>query len=204
MARMKLRSVRHKLFVGVLLTSLAAIVFTGAALLFYDLHTLRDTLRQDLSTQAELIGRACVPALQFDDAKVANDNLALLAARPAVDAAALYSAKGAVFGRYVRAGEAAGDFPKLLVEGDAVEFSGNEIYVTRHIVSDNEVVGAIYLRAHYDLFQRVKSYLGIVLAVGTLALIISLVLSFWLQATVTKPILAITGLAQKVVDKGDY
>jgi PAS domain S-box-containing protein len=204
MARIKLRSVRQKLFVGVLLTSLAAIVVTGAALLFFDLHTLRDTLRQDLSTQAELIGRACVPALQFDDAKVANDNLALLQARPAVDAAALYNAKGAIFGRYSRAGQGSEDFPKLLVDGDAVDFSGDDIYVTRHIVSDNEIVGTIYLHAHYDLFKRVRSYLGIVLAVGTLALLISFALSFWLQATVTKPILAITGLAQRVSEKGDY
>ncbi len=202
-ARVRLRSVRQKLFVGVLLTSLAAILVTGAALLFYDLHTLKDTLSNDLNTQAELIGRACVPALQFDDAKVANDNLALLQARPNIDTAALYNAKGTVFGRYTREGVAAEPLPQL-PEADEVRFSGDDIYVSRRIVDGAEIVGTLYLHAHYSLYQRIRTYLGIVLAVGSLALLISLVLSTWLQATITRPILAITGLAQRVVEKGDY
>ncbi|MGH8399623.1 MAG: CHASE sensor domain-containing protein, partial [Gammaproteobacteria bacterium] len=88
--RLNLNSVRYKMFFGVLLTSLAALVVTGVSLLAYDLHNLKQTWADDLSTQAELIGRACVPALQFDDPKVANANLALLQARPMIDAAALY------------------------------------------------------------------------------------------------------------------
>jgi len=199
----RLRSVRTKLFVGVLLTSLAAIVVTGASLLAYDLHSIRETLSVDLSTQAELIGRACVPALQFDDPKVAHDNLALLDARPNIDAAGLYNAKGVLFGNYVRNGSTPEDFPPL-AGTDGVRFSGQDIYVTRRIVSDKEIVGFIYMHAEYGLYQRVKSYLGIVLAVGSLALLVALLLSLWLQVTVTRPILAITGLAQQVVEKGDY
>ncbi len=202
-ARIRLRSVRTKLFVGVLLTSLAAIVVTGASLLAYDLHSLRETLTVDLSTQAELIGRACVPALQFDDPKVAHDNLALLDARPNIDAAGLYNAKGVLFGNYVRNGGTPENFPPL-AGTDGVRFSGQDIYVTRRIVSDKEIVGFIYMHAEYGLYQRVKSYLGIVLAVGSLALLVALLLSLWLQVTVTRPILAITGLAQQLVEKGDY
>jgi PAS domain S-box-containing protein len=201
--RIRLRSVRLKLFIGVLLTSLAAIVITGASLLAYDLHSLRETLTLDLSTQAELIGRACVPALQFDDPKVAHDNLVLLDARPNIYAAGLYNAKGVLFGNYVRNGAAAQNFPPL-VGADEVDFSGRDIYVTRRIVSDKEIVGFIYLHAQYGLYQRVQSYLGIVLGVGALALLVALLLSLWLQVTVTRPILAITGLAQKVVEDGDY
>ncbi|HEY4128851.1 MAG TPA: ATP-binding protein [Gammaproteobacteria bacterium] len=199
----RLRSVRTKLFVGVLFTSLAAIVITGASLLAYDLHSLRQTLDIDLSTQAELIGRACIPALQFDDAKVAHDNLALLDARSNIDAAGLYNAQGVLFGSYSRNGTAPESFPAL-AGTDEVRFSGQDIYVTRRIVSDKEIVGFIYMHAQYGLYQRVKSYLGIVLAVGSLALLVALLLSLWLQLTVTRPILAISSLAQKVVEDGDY
>jgi PAS domain S-box-containing protein len=202
-ARIRLRSVRTKLFVGVLFTSLAAIVITGASLLAYDLHSIRETLSIDLSTQAELIGRACVPALQFDDPKVAHDNLALLDARPNIDAAGLYNAKGVLFGSYARNGTTPESFPAL-AGTDEVSFSGQDIYVTRRIVADKEIVGFIYMHAQYGLYQRIKSYLGIVLAVGSLALLVALLLSLWLQVTVTRPILAITGLAQQVVENGDY
>ena len=200
---MRLSSVRYKLFIGVLLTNIAALLVTGLALLAYDLHTLKTTLGADLSTQAELIGRACAPALQFDDPKVANDNLALLKARPLIDAAALYNSKGVIFGSYSRAGAAPVSFPQL-PSADSVDFDGEDVTVNRRIVDNNEIVGSIYLHAHYGLYQRIRNYTGILLAVGSLALLISLILSTWLQATVTRPILDITKVAQQVVEKGDY
>ena len=201
--RIRLSSVRYKLFVGVLLTNIAALLVTGLSLMAYDLHTLKSTLTTDLTTQAALIGRACVPALQFDDAKVANDNLALLQARPHIDAAALYNSKGVIFASYSRAGAQAASFPQL-PDVDSVTFIGEYVVVNQRIVDNNEIVGSIYLHAHYDLYQRIRTYTGILLAVGSLALLISLLLSTWLQRTVTKPILDITKLAQQVVEKGDY
>ena len=199
----RFRSVRLKLFIGVLVTSLAAILITGASLLAYDLHSLRGTLSDDLTTQAELIGRACTPALQFDDPKAAADNLALLKARPNIDAAAVYNAKGMRFGSYARNGATPEDFPPLAGE-DAVRFSGQDIYVMHRVVDNREILGFIYLHAQYDVYERARSYLGIVLVVGALALLVALLLSLWLQATVTRPILAISGVAQQVVEKGDY
>ena len=201
--KLRMKSVRTKLFAGVLLTTLAALTVSGAALLAFDLHTLRASLRDDLSTQAELIGRACVPALQFDDPKVANDNLALLKARPLIDAAALYDSKGALFSSYTRAGSAPMQFPQL-PDVDSVQFDGQEITVNRRIVDNSEIVGSIYLHAHYELYQRVRTYIGILLAVSALATLTSLLLSTWLQAAITRPILAITRLAQRVTEKRDY
>jgi PAS domain S-box-containing protein len=199
----RLRSVRTKLFLGVMVTSLAVIVITGASLLAYDLHNLRIALTDDLSTQAELIGRACTPALQFDDPKAANDNLALLKARPNIDAAGLYNAKGTLFGNYSRSGTTAESFPAL-AGADEVRFDGQDIYVMHRVVDNHEILGFIYLHAQYNLYQRVRSYSGIVLAVGGLALLVALLISLWLQAMVTRPILAISGLAQQVVENGDY
>ena len=201
----RLRSVRLKLFVGVLLTSLTAIVITGASLLAYDLHGARQALTEDLGTQAELIGRACTPALQFDDPKAANDNLALLKARPIIDAAAVYNGKGAMFGHYIRDGAAPETYPALGGGEDEVHFSGQDVFVNRRIIDDShEIVGFIYLHAHYNIYDRARNYLSIVLLVGALALLVALLLSLWMQLTVTRPILAITGLAQQVVERGDY
>ena len=201
----RMRSVRTKLFVGVLVTSFVAIFITGASLLAYDLHSLRQTLTDDLGTQAELIGRACTPALQFDDPKAASDNLALLKARPNIDAAAVYNGKGAMFGHYIRDGAAPETYPALAGGENEVRFSGQDIFVNRRVIDDShEIVGFIYLHAHYNVFDRARSYMGIVLGVGSFALLVALLLSLWLQLTVTRPILAITGLAQQVVERGDY
>lgn len=201
--RLHFKSVRRKLFFGVLLTTIAALLVAGLSLLVFDLHTLKDTLAEDLSTQAEVIGRACVPALQFDDVKVATDNLALLKARPLVDAAALYDPKGVIFASYVRQGGAAAGFPQLPGE-DAVQFSGEDVVVFHRIVNANEIVGSLYLHAHYGLYERIRIYSGILLAVTSLSLLIALLLSTWLQATITEPILGITRVAQQVIEKRDY
>ena len=201
--RLQFRSVRHKLFFGVLLTTVAALLVAGLSLLVFDLHTLKDTMAGDLDTQAEIIGRACVPALQFDDTKVANDNLALLKARPEVDAAALYDPKGVIFASYVRQGAGAETLPQLPGE-DAVHFSGQDVVIFHRIITANEIVGSIYLHAHYGLYQRVRVYSGILLAITSFALLIALSLSTWLQATITAPILDITKVAQQVIEKRDY
>ncbi|HET7175845.1 MAG TPA: ATP-binding protein [Gammaproteobacteria bacterium] len=201
--KLRMRSVRTKLLAGVLLTTLAALLVSGAALLAFDLHTLRAGLRDDLATQAELIGRACVPALQFNDPKVANDNLGLLKARPLIDAAALYDSKGVLFGSYTRVGAAQTHFPQL-PDIDSVQFEGEEVTLNHRIIDNNEILGSIYLHAHYELYQRIRNYIGILLAVSALATLISLLLSTWLQRTITRPILAITRLAQQVTDKRDY
>jgi PAS domain S-box-containing protein len=198
-----MRSVRHKLFAGVLITSLAALLVTGVSMAIYDLHSYRLTWVNDLSTQAELIGRASVPALQFDDANLAHTNLSLLRVRPMIDAAALYNAKGALFARYIRDGIDRGVFP-VLAEADGIRFDGENVVLNRRIVENNEIVGSIYLRAHYEFSQRLWNYVGILLAVSSLALVISLLLSSWLQANVTRPILAVTSLAREVVERRDY
>ena len=200
---MRLRSVRAKLFLVAALTSIAALLVTALALLAYDLHSLKATLADDLGTQAELIGRACVPALQFDDPKVANDNLALLQARPLIDSAALYNTRGGLFASYTRAGTPKADFPQL-PEADQVEFTGDSVAVTHRIVAGDEIVGSIYLHAHYNLYQRLRSYTLILLAVGGAALMFSLLLTAWLQRGVTRPIGDVTRLAKEVVEKGDY
>jgi hypothetical protein len=98
-----LRSVRHKIFAVVLLTSLTALLVTGVSVALYDLRNYRVAWENDMRTQAELIGRASIAALQFNDARLARSNLALLSVRPVITAAALYNAKGSLYASYVRA-----------------------------------------------------------------------------------------------------
>ena len=80
--RFYLRSVSNKLFVWVVLTTLSALLVMGILMAMFDLRGYRDSWVKDLNMQAELIGRAAVPALQFEDRKLAQSNLALLQLRP--------------------------------------------------------------------------------------------------------------------------
>jgi PAS domain S-box-containing protein len=191
------------LLAGVLLTSLAALFVTGSAMLIYDLRSYHATQVNDLTTQAEIIGRASVAALQFDDIKFAGENLGLLKVRPKIEAAAIYNARGGLFASYLREGISREVLPRLPgVDGAEVKDETIELY--RRVVENGEILGTVYLREHYEFKERLWSYLGIVLGVSTLALAVSLLLSSWLQASVTRPILDVTGVARRVVESRDF
>jgi signal transduction histidine kinase len=196
-------SLRRKLFGIVLLTALVALIVALGTIVGYDLRVYHKTLVSDLTTQAELLGRTTVPALAFDDPKVATENLSVLRFRPAVSAAALYNARGALFATYKRGDEQRLEFPKL-PEVDGIHIQDRDLILFRRIVSDREILGTVYLRADYELFDRVLDYLGIAAVVLGAALGIALLLAIWMERFVTGPVLAIAQIAREVVDKRDY
>lgn len=200
----RLHSIRNKLFIIVLVTSIAALFITIVALAIYDLQTYRNTLTKDVSTQAELIGRASIPALLFDDAKLARANLSLLEVRPKIVAASLYNEHGVLIASYIspKAAEFVPAIKRRLADLAVVE--GNLLRVQRRIMLNNEMLGLIEIQANYEIRQRLFSYLGILVAVSGMALLAALGLSRWLQKRITRPIQDVAELARKVVSQRDF
>jgi len=203
MLRRLARSIRYKLVMVVLATTTAALLVAGAAMVIYDLRAYQQSWVNDLNTQAEILGRASAPALAFNDPKSAREYLALLKVRPEIAAAAIYNAKGKVFAAYQRSEESAGNVPAL-PEFEGPRVSGNTIAFYKRVVENNEILGTVYLRGDYRLLGRLADYLGILAAVLALSLLVALLISAWLQATVTKPILAISDVARQVMEKRDF
>lgn len=203
MKKLGMRKVRNKLLAGVLLTSLSALVITGLSLLVYDLRSYYTVHVSDWSTQAEIIGRANAVALQFEDREFAEKNLALLKARADVEDVALYNAKGALFASYRRELPAGEKLPAL-PDFDGIRIADGSLHLFRRVVDNGEILGTIYIRAHYGFYERMWSYLLIVLVVSAFALAVSILSSAWLQKNITRPILDISGVARKVVDSRDF
>jgi signal transduction histidine kinase/CheY-like chemotaxis protein/HPt (histidine-containing phosphotransfer) domain-containing protein len=197
------RSVRQKLLAGVLLTSIVALLVSGAALFLYDLHTHRVSSATDLSVQAELLGYATTAALQFDDPAAATQSLAFLRARPTLRRAALYKPSGAIFASYSREGLVASDFPPLSSLGGTT-IAGDLLAASHRINAGGEELGTVFLEADLGMGQRIASYAFILTTVLVGALLLSVLASTWLQATITRPIVEISDVARKVVEKRDY
>ncbi len=197
------RSIRHKFMLVVTLTTLVALVLASIALVNYDLLTYQRTWIADLSTQADILGLASAPALSFQDPKTAEENLALLSVRPHVAAAAIYTADGRLFASYRRDSADATPLPPR--PGPAGHQVGvREISLFRPIVTPDEQLGWVYLRARYDLTGRLLSYLAIVGAVMLASLTVAALMSVALQASVIRPILAIARVAHEVKDRRNY
>jgi signal transduction histidine kinase len=195
-------SIKNKLLGVVLLTTLVALLLAMTAMITYDLRLYHRGWLADVSTQAELVASNSSAALTFDDVRSAKENLQLLRNRQGISAAAIYDSRGTLFTSYHRTGEEP-DFPKL-PEADGAKVSGDDVIVFKRIIDDGKILGTIYVRADYELYDRLVGYVGIALLVMLGALTIAYVLSRKLQAVVTAPILSITGIAREVVEQRDY
>jgi signal transduction histidine kinase len=195
-------SLNRKLLRVLAATTGAALLITGAAMAAYDLETARRTSINDLDAQADILGLAAAPALEFDDPGSAADYLALLQAKPSIIAAAIYTPKGTVFASYSGT-EPAAKLPAL-PEDEGFRFRDNELFLFKRIVANNEIVGTVYLNAHYSLYRRLLGYLGIVGAVMAFSLGAALLMSRRLQRNITRPILAVTTAVRGVVEHRDF
>jgi signal transduction histidine kinase len=202
MLRTVARSIRHKLTLIILVTTLAALVVTGIALVIYDLRGYREAGIDDLVTQAEILGRASAPALAFEDPKAANEDLLLLKAKSRMSSAAIYNAKGRLFASYTRH-DGDRELPRL-PESEGYRIEGKDFVLFKRIVDNNEILGTVYLRAEHGLLGRLIDYLGILGAVTAISLFVAWMISGWLQAAVTKPLLDTAAVARQVMASRDF
>lgn len=197
------RSIRQKISIGVLLTTFLALFISGAIIILYDLRDYQARTLEDLGTQADLIGQASVAALQFNDREVATQTLSLLRLRPQVITAAIYTANGEKFASYINH-----EYPDVTLPAfpasESLNLKADQISLPRPIMFENELLGHVYLLADYPYYQRLSRNIGIILGVTILALAISMLMSLWIQSRITRPIMNVTRLAHRVVEKQDY
>lgn len=197
------RSVRKRLVLVMLATTTTALLVAAAAMILYDLRGYRQSLEQDLSTQADVIGQSSLAALMFDDRSAARENLTVLKAKPNIVTAAIYNAHGALYAQYARNGASASELP---AKPDTAGFhrSGGQLVLVSPVVEDEATLGTIYLKGDYQLFRHLRGYAAIVGAVLVVSFIAALLMYIWLESTVTGPLLAMRNLAQDVVEKRDF
>ncbi len=196
-----LTSVRLKLVAVMLAATLAAVLFTLAAVIGYELRTYHQTALEKLQGQAEVLARNSAAALVFDDARVAQENVELMRGQPSIRAAAIYDARGHLFARFAREAEFA--FPAL-PEADGVRVEGNDVVAFRRVANEREILGTVLLREDYRLYEKLANYLGIAAVVALLAMLGAYALSLWLQGMVTRPLLAVAGVANQVARDRDF
>jgi PAS domain S-box-containing protein len=197
------RSIRYKLSLAILLTTMTALLVSGISIIFYDLGDYRERTFEDLRTQADLIGQASAAALQFEDPAVAEQTLALLRLRPQIRAAAIYTPDGGQFARYLSLDTPSSLLTQLPADR-ATRIKDGMLSLSQPIRFDNELLGTIQLISAYRFQERLLRDIGIVLGVAVLALAIAMLISHWIQARITRPVLRVTELAHSVIQQRNY
>ncbi len=197
------RSIRQKLITIVLATTFLALAIAGAILVVFDLKSYQESLESDLATQADIAGTASMAALAFDDPKAARENLWLLRASSAVSAAAVYKADGSLFATFARGDAKAVKFP-LEPAAIGARFEENGLALFRPILSEGELIGTVYLLGRDESMARLRYYLGVLGIVMAISLLMALLLTNRLQASLTRPVTAISDVARRVMEQRDY
>lgn len=197
------RSLSGKLMIVMLATTAIALAAAGTALLLSDLNEDRASLADDLATEAGIISLAVQPALSFNDRELAQRTLNALRARASIEAASIYTTDGARFVQYSRPGTLSA--PLTLPRAEpGVRIDRGTIELTQPITLGSEILGAIYLRAHYDVNARVRAYLSVLGAVMLIGLVAALLAGAWLQRVVSMPMESMARVARQIVERRDY
>ena len=101
MTRFKQISIKRKLTSIIMLTTCIALVLACAAFVTLELLTFRRNLVSEMSTLAEIIGRNCDSALNFNQPETAEKILANLVSHSQIPAACIYR-DGKVWARFPR------------------------------------------------------------------------------------------------------
>ncbi|MBI4458757.1 MAG: PAS domain S-box protein [Acidobacteria bacterium] len=195
--------ISRKLLVIILLTSGAALLMSGTAIIVSDTILYRTSIRNDLDALAQIVADNSTAALSFENAQDAAETLASLRARPHMVQACIYTADSRLFARYARP-DAPSECPQT-VEADSGRITGDSLFLFRSILLNNQKVGSLYF--HYDLgeiAERQKLYSVLVSTIVLIAMLLALILSSRLRQVISQPIVHLAGAARSVSRTKDY
>jgi PAS domain S-box-containing protein len=204
-------SIRRKLTSIVFITCGAAILLACTVFAVYDIVTFQASLKNELTTVAEITGSNTAAALTFSDRNAASETLKSLRAQAHIVEACEYEPDGSILAVYTREpssggslrADESGRFPKPGSEG--AQIRGRYIVVFHKIRLNGETIGTIYLKSDLgQLHSRAVRFAEIFVAVIFLSLFTAYLLASNLQRGISEPILELSRAAFSVSLHKDY
>ena len=176
------------LVVFVVVLALSVFQFANEARLY------RETIRTKLVSLANMLGYNVQSALDFQDRQDASRTLRSLNAEEHVTHAWILDREGKVFAAYVEQGLKNEPPPERW--GDFEDIQGLNFVLSRRVLRDEEVMGAVVLRFNLAEYRNILARNMFFAAVALLASLgLALILSFFAHRAISYPI---RGLAETI------
>ena len=197
-------SIRRKLILISMIPSIVSLVFISFAFFAWEKNYTRQTLLQDMTVLGKLIAERSTAALSFDDANLAEENLAALRVKEAISSACIYDKNGSVIASYSARNNEAVSFPPFRKESCS-DFGPNELLLFEPILLDGKILGTVFIRVSLDQLNLLmkRHFLSAILLVIFTMLVVYL-LSSRIQGFVSNPIFDLTKIAEHVSVQKDY
>ena len=192
--------IARKLMLVSVLPATIALVLAGATIIIYENVSYRQQKLQDVSVQAEILAASVLAAVEFDDAKTAQEYLNALAANPEIVAAGVYGNTGERIAVYSRAGNESRMPPSRSVP-QGQNFDGDELLVSWPVRQGQRELGSVFLHAVPEaLAVRVLRYGGVLLLLMLGALALALPVARRMHGVIAGPIRDMAVAARRVAD----
>jgi signal transduction histidine kinase len=189
-----------------LLVSGSVLLIAALAFFSYDLLSFRNSLIQNLDTEARIVGENSVSALTFNDPQSATTTLKSLQNSPDILAATITTPEGAEFARFGTA--VPGETESHRLEGGESEHawpSGAYVLVAHRVEFQGKQVGVVYICAQLrEIRQRARRYLSIAGVILLFCMAASLLISASSRHLIAQPIMALAETARLVSRDRDY
>ena len=197
------RSVKSRFLSAILGTTLVALLVCCGAMVLVNLNDYWDSVTRALGLQAAIMARAITPSLQFEDANSAKTYLQLLELQPDVVEAFVYDERGRLFASYSKKSTG---HPALaeLPEGDGSKVEGDTLVVHRRVIFDNEIIGVVLVRMHYDLLGQLTGNALVAVVSIVIGIAVAVVMSLYLHRSTIGPLLSLSEVAHQLAETKDY
>ncbi len=197
-------SIRRKLTLIIMVTSIVSLCIAGAAYVTYDIITLREAMIRNITMLSELIGATSTADLVFNDSKSATENLAKLSVNPHVISSSIYRNNGEILASYVRSDMAAKlTLPAL--RGDGYQFGSNHLTQFKRVYLDNKPIGAVSVQLDLtELHSLAQRFIIIVLLIMLATSVVAYLLSSRLQRLISEPVSRLAETAKKITREKNY
>ena len=196
-------SLRGKIMLVTMVSSIAALLLTGTSLIGYDRVSFQASLTRHSSVLVDVVALHSAASLAFQDPAAAVEVLEALRAEPAVECAFIYDRDGRVFAIYKR--DASIDTVPLAVEDLVEGVSDGRLTLIQPIDLDGQQVGTLYLESDLsELDSRLATFGGITALVLLVSSLVVWLLSSRLQLLVSRPIQHLVEITRVVSGKKDY
>jgi PAS domain S-box-containing protein len=166
-------------------------------------------LKDDLVHEANLISRLILDyskrSLETNNREDAEELLKKIEGATFISAGYLYDSEGNLFAAYRGRSDDSPPAPQQSEYKDTVVWQDDEVFHVKSIKEDGKILGTLYLRLNSEFAEtRIENFVITALIVLGSFLVLSYFLALLLQTIISRPVLELAGLLEKVAGENDY
>ncbi|MGN6533314.1 MAG: ATP-binding protein [Ginsengibacter sp.] len=197
-------SLRNKLILMQVFTSVVVFGIVFGVFIITDVNSYKKRKVESMISLAQVLGTNSISSIEFQDPEAARVMLEeLQTVSPEIVHAEITNKEGQVFASYSKAHEEKFSISPIL-HGKSYSFTNEQLFVSNPIVSNNQVIGKVYLEIQLTELQEIKQYkYELAFMLLLVALVFSFLIAIMVQGYLSTRLLKLVNAVKKIRKTGE-